>query len=500
MHENEVNMINYRPSIRSRGRRLMAAAVAVALACTGLVACNNSSGNQGGTRNGITTITLSGPNQWTDSGSSFGPAWDRLIAAFEKQEPKIKIKTNVLPLKTFNSTLSTQLSAGTAPALVFNQASYQPFMVTPLDSYLKKPNPYVPGNKHWIDLFNPKYFGYHQANAVDAQGHLNWIPFNLVGVAVFYNKDAFSKVGVQPPKNFADMIRTCSKLKSAGYTPFAGENSDISVSWTFGVIFNQLLAKYRSKLNVYDAAGKPGTSPQTTSKDWAKALATGEITTKTPEVAESLKLTKQFYDSCVTKNWSGIAGNSGALVGIQQFSTGKAAMTWGTDFASSAIPDVSFHYASVPFPTVTQESTPLSQNFPAQFGVSPGGTSYMIPSTTKGDQLAAAIKFLQFVSAPDHIKPWLDATGAVSALRNVKPSPAAAGFTSGAWGTPMTMGLSPVANAPGTTSVSLFDGYLLGAKSLTQEQSYLQDMWNKGLAYTVKTNKWTNESWAKGIG
>lgn len=492
-------MIKYNRSIWLRGRRGLATALALVLAGTGLAACNNNSGSEGGTVNGITTITLSGPNQWTDSGSSFGPAWDNLIAAFEKQEPKIKIKTNVLPLKTFNATLSTQLSAGTAPALVFNQASYQQFMVTPLDSYLKKPDPYVPGNKHWIDLFNPKYYGYNQAASVSAQGHLNWIPFNLVGVAVFYNEGAFSKAGVQPPKDFADMIKECPALRAAGYTPFAGEDSDISVGWTFGVIFNQLMAKYRSKLNVFTVAGKAGTAPQTTAEDWAKALATGEITTKTPEVAESLTLTKQFYDNCVTKNWSGIAGNSGALVGIQEFSSGKAAMTWGTDFASSAIPNVPFKYASIPFPTATKASTPLSQNFPAQFGVSPGGTSYMIPSTTKGAQLAAAIKFLQFVSAPNHIKPWLDATGAVSALTDIKPSPAAAGFTTGSWGEPMTMGSGPVGAPPGTTIVSLYDGYLLGTKSLSQEQSYLQGMWDKGLAYTVTTNKWTNESWAKGI-
>jgi multiple sugar transport system substrate-binding protein len=57
----------------------------------------------------------------------------------------------------------------------------------------------------------------------------------------------------------------------------------------------------------------------------------------------------------------------------------------------------------------------------------------------------------------------------------------------------------PPSGPPGTTTVDLYDGYLLGTKSLDQEQSYLQDMWNKGVAYTVTTNKWTNGSWAKGI-
>ena len=487
-------------SVRRLGRRAAVASIALAVAGAGLVGCGKSDDDGGGGGSGgTTTITLEGPNQWTDSGKSFGKAWENLIAAFEKQEPTIKVKTSVLPLKSFNQTISTQLSAGTAPELVFNQATYQPYMVHSLDDELKKPNPYVKGNKHWIDLFNPKYFGYKVANAVDAEGHLNWIPFNLVGVAVFYNKDIFDKVGVEAPKTYADMMKVCSKLKSAGYTPFAGENSDISVSWTIAAIFNQLTSKYFDELDVYNAAGEKGSSAQLTGKDWARALATGKITTKTPEVVETFKLVKKFYDACVTKNWSGVQGNSGALVGIRQFSTGKAAMTWGTDFATSAIPNVKFDYATTPFPTVTKESSSLSRDFPAQFGVSAGGTSYMIPAKTEGAKLDAAIKFLQFVSAPDHIKAWLDATGAVSALTDIEPSEAAAGFTAGDWGTPMVMAYPP-GGPPGTTTVDLYDGYLLGSKTLEQQESYLQGMWEKGLAYTVKTNKWTKEPWAKGIG
>ena len=43
---------------------------------------------------------------------------------------------------------------------------------------------------------------------------------------------------------------------------------------------------------------------------------------------------------------------------------------------------------------VTKATTALSTNFPAQYGVSAGGTSYMIPATAKGDNLTYAIKFL----------------------------------------------------------------------------------------------------------
>lgn len=64
------------------------------------------------------TITLSGPNQWNSSGSSFGKPWEELVAAFEAKEPNIKVKTVVLPLNSFGQTISTQLAAGTASELV----------------------------------------------------------------------------------------------------------------------------------------------------------------------------------------------------------------------------------------------------------------------------------------------------------------------------------------------------------------------------------------------
>lgn len=60
----------------------------------------------------------------------------------------------------------------------------------------------------------------------------------------------------------------------------------------------------------------------------------------------------------------------------------------------------------------------VSAGFEAQFGASTGGTSYLIPANIEGDQREAAVTFLQFVSAPEHIEPWLQATGGIPALND----------------------------------------------------------------------------------
>ena len=58
-----------------------------------------------------TTITLEAPNNWTQSGSSFGPAWQQEMALF-KATTGITVKSDVLPLASFTQVESTQLAAG----------------------------------------------------------------------------------------------------------------------------------------------------------------------------------------------------------------------------------------------------------------------------------------------------------------------------------------------------------------------------------------------------
>ena len=160
-----------------------------------------------------TTITLEGPNQWTQSGSNFGAPWSQVVNEFKKVTG-VTVRTDVLPLSTFFSVESTQLAAGTAPDLVFNQATYQPYMVVPLNSYLNKPNPFVPGNKSWLSEFNPSAFSAKVASVLDPKGNFDWVPFNLVGIAMYYNETAFKKAGITAPiGTFSQLISDCGALE-----------------------------------------------------------------------------------------------------------------------------------------------------------------------------------------------------------------------------------------------------------------------------------------------
>ncbi|MFF3395069.1 ABC transporter substrate-binding protein [Streptomyces sp. NPDC002669] len=484
--------------MRSRLRRSKGTASCAALGLTAVLALAGCSASDSGVAaDGTVEITLAGPNQWNAQSGTFGKPWEELIAEFEKAEPKIKIRTNVLPLADFAKTLGTQLSAGTAPELVFYQVPHQPYMVHTLDDELAEPNPYVSGNKKWADLFDPKYYG--PDKGINAEGKKELLPFNVVSTGLYYNEKAFKKAGVEAPvKTFDDLITACGKLKSAGYTPLAMDSSPAGLGWTIKTISNMLLDKYYDKLNVYAPDGSKGRSATVTDKARIRAIATGDLdATRTPEVAESVKLLKQVFDTCATENWSGIAPSSASIVNVRDFSSGKAAMAWGTPFGYGGLTGVEGKVSSMPFPTITKATTPLSTDAPARFGAEAGGTSYMIPSTVKGAKYDAALKFLQWMSVPGNTQDWLNATGALPVLKGAEAPEATKSMAQGVWSEKMRTGGQP--DAPkGVTVTSLYDGYLLGSKSLDKTLEDLEASWRKLAREQIKAHGWDDEPWAKG--
>jgi multiple sugar transport system substrate-binding protein len=438
-------------------------------------------------------ITLAGPNQWNTESDTFGAEWEALIASFEKAEPGIEVKTTVLPIASFYDTLSTQLTAGTAPELIFNQAAHTPDQVVALDDYLDKPNPYDPDAATWYDAFNSDAFGDAQRNGV---GNYEWVPFNLVTAGLFYNADAFEEAGVEAPiADIGDLLDACSALKDAGYSPLAMDSGALGVGWTADVIIANLLDKYADKLNVYDASGEEGSAATVQKKSLTKALLTGELdATTTPEVAEAVKLLKEVFDGCATENWSGVAA-SATFIGGEEFLGGEAAMAWGTNFAISNLDAVDWTWSSMPFPSVTKSDTPLSSGTAARFGAVAGGTSYMIPSTTTGDKLDAAVKFLQFMSSPQGNGAWVAATKAIPATADV--STAAEGLTdllAGDWAKPRL--LDGGSNRPqADQGLNIWEGYLLGTRSLDEQLQYVEAEWIAWAKETVQQAGYT-EDWA----
>lgn len=478
-------------------RRRRAVAVFATLAATSLVATACGSDSADGGDGDQVTITLSGPNQWNNDPQSFGPAWEDLIERFEKAEPDINVETTVLPIPEFAQTLSTQLSAGTAPELIFNQAPHTPEQIHPLDEYLEQPNPYVDGNEKWVDLFNQDYFGPDASGARNAAGNYEFIPFNLVIVGLYYNADILDEAGVEAPiETYGDLMDACADIKDAGYVPFSMDQGWLGQGWTLGTIGSMLLNKYAEDFNQFGADNEPGTARQLTGKSMAKAILTGELDpTATPEVAETMTLLKQVFDECATPNWSGVTGGA-AFIGYDDFVGGRAALSYGTNFAAENLADVEWDWGTMPFPTIAEADSDVSTGQEAQFGAAVGGTSYMIPATTEGAKLDAAVKFLQFVSSPEGGQPWLDGSGGIPAAAEAEPAPGLEGLMSGAWfETPTVPAITFVPKARAGQSV--YDGFLLGTKSLEDQLSEMKSDWTEWAKEQAVDGGWTDD-WAQG--
>jgi multiple sugar transport system substrate-binding protein len=324
---------------------------------------------------------------------------------------------------------------------------------------------------------------------------------------VYVNLDLFKKAGVAFPLNtWQDLVNAVPKFKKAGITPFAMDNSQLD-AWIPDIILNMMLDKYHDSIDYYGPRGihqKQGSLGQAPFgvEDWARTIRTGTKIALLPEFGEALQLTKWFFDNAATPNWSGIKGTSGIGLNIPDFVAGKAAMAFGADFAYPSIAGVKFKVSSMPFPTITKATTPLSNNLAAQFGATPGGTSYMIPITTKGDQLTYAIKFLQYMTAPKTSQQWLLESAGSPSVYETKGVPGIDAFNRGAWAQQMRNGYGvfmSFGQAEMTTALGILDGYLLGAASLSDTQNALEAALEAGITYQIGQNPttWAKEPWAK---
>ena len=479
---------------RRKAVRWLATTTAVALATVGTLSGCSAAGSSD-----QVTITLSGPNQFTADTNSFGPAWDELVAEFEKANPDITLKTNVLPIASWADASAAQLTAGTAPELIFNQTTHKPNQVHSLNEYLEAPNPFIEGNTKWIDAFDPKYFGGDKQLGINAVGDYEWIPFNLVGIALYYNEDILSEANVDPASltTFDGFLKGCEAITAAGYAPLATDNGNLTHGWELAAIGSTMFDDVTDSINQFTTAGDPGTADPISEKSVAKAVLTGELDlTKSAEAKASLELLKKFNDTCATPNWSGIQA-AGAFTGADDFPGAKAAMAWGTNFAATNLSEVSFSYGTLTFPTISSSDSKFASGEPAQFGVSTGGTSYMIPSYIDGKELEAAVKFLQFVSSPN-IEPWLGKTASIPALAGLDAPSGLEAFLDGNWSEVPKQGLlgAYVQKPAALSAENAYEGYLLGTVTVDQAlETYQQNniAWAKEKA---KDAGWS-EDWAQ---
>ena len=138
---------------------------------------------------------------------------DKIIPAFEKANPDIKIKFAPTAPAEYNAVLNSKLEAGTAGDLI----TCRPFDV-PLQHF-QKGHLRALNDLKGMDNFTPVA---KTAWTTDDGKTTFCVPIAAVMHGFMYNKDAFSKLGLTPPATTDQLFAILAKVKADGkYTPLA---------------------------------------------------------------------------------------------------------------------------------------------------------------------------------------------------------------------------------------------------------------------------------------
>ena len=201
--------------MKSAGSRIAVAALA-ATALVTLAACGSGSS---GSASGKTEITLLIDNADT----TVKPA-KAVIAAFEKANPTITVKTETRPGGSDGDNIvKTKLSTGDMSDVFWYNSG----------SLLQALSP----EKTLVDLTNDPVLANTDPSflpSVTQNGKVYGAPWGTaMGGGILYNKEVYSKLGLQVPKTWAEFESNSDKIKASGITAVLGTFKDTFTSQLF---------------------------------------------------------------------------------------------------------------------------------------------------------------------------------------------------------------------------------------------------------------------------
>ena len=296
---------------------------------------------------------------------------DGMIEGFEAENPDIDVEaiyagnyddTRIRALSAINSGDAPQLS------VLFSIDAYdliEQDLIVPFDDVVKGEE----GQK-WLNSFYPALMKNGQID-----GKTWGIPFQRSTIVMYYNKDMFKEAGLDPnapPKTWEELVTDAKALTKDGRWGLMVPSTGYPY-WMF-----QCFAIQNGK----ELMNAEGTETYFTD----------------PKVVEALEF------------WRGLATDAkvmpegtvewGTL--RQAFLQGQTAMMWHTTGNLSAVKkDATFDFGVAMLPANVQPGSPTG-----------GGNFYLFKGSDEAEQ-QAALKLVQYMTAPDRAAEWSIATGYV---------------------------------------------------------------------------------------
>jgi raffinose/stachyose/melibiose transport system substrate-binding protein len=175
----------------------------------------------------VAALVVGGASARTDAGDQtaadtltiFAQSGDRIpleatLALWKRQNPRVKFRVTYADTTPLQSTLRTQLAAGTAPDVF----TVWPGNGNPAAIQVLAPYGYLHDlSKEAFAKREPA--GIKAVTHVD--GKLYFVPPAFSGIGAIYNMETLSKLGVQAPTTWSQVLSLCDKAKDAGIAAYA---------------------------------------------------------------------------------------------------------------------------------------------------------------------------------------------------------------------------------------------------------------------------------------
>ncbi len=294
------------------------------------------------------------------------------LAAFTEASG-VEVELTTLPIDTMRTVLQTQLRSDEGPD-VFNWGSGPGFGGALAEAGLLHDLSAAYEENDW------QVYDFARER-VTVDGRVYGVPGEMETIGLFYNKDLFAELGIEPPQSIEELRAAAEAVRAAGTVPMAVGDQE---GWEGAHLLSMALGS---------DIGSEG----------VEAMIAGEASWDSPAVVSALALWKDF-------NESGLLSESPTSVDYDtsnaQFFSGEAAMIpTGSWLVNEIDSRADFEAGYIPFP---------APDGPGIFTGGLGSGPYVSATT---DQVDAAVQLVDFLASPEH-GAWT-----VENLQTIPPTP-----------------------------------------------------------------------------
>ncbi|QQE73569.1 extracellular solute-binding protein [Brevibacillus composti] len=302
--------------------------------------------------------------------------YKKIIEAFEKENPNIKIDFKPFKATEYNTILNTALQSESGPDIL-QLRPYAPGVSLAEAGHLE-PLDNLPG----IQNFSKDVL----AAATGKDGKVYGVPLSLNSTQIYYNKKLFEQHGLSEPKSWDDLIGTAKTLKEKGIIPFAfGAKEGWLLSLSHGVI-------------------APGTY---NGNAFVNKILQGQADFTSPEFVQSIQRMQELVPY-FPENFAGLDLNDTRTL----FFTEKAAMFINGSFELEGLQKMNPDLAIDFFPMPTEDGNTVLTTWV--------DGSYAVNSKAK--HKAEALKFLEFMATKQFGELFANEFKRISAVPGVQTS------------------------------------------------------------------------------